>query len=493
MNIHNFTSYRMYIYYDARSDNTHVLHFSYYPLVIVAAMMTTAFFSYCYAYFRKDFNDRIMSPQFLWLLVFCIMRAFDATEPSSFNMLPNEIQRLIYSHFSAKQHASFRMLSRKSNDLFHSLHATESKEVQQWIKLKTFLSNLQMDETNITHTLFTTLLPYCEFLKLMQWTDEDIIKIEKLFVVLLNNHKLQRHVSKAAVASYFYSILCSPAVNMPSSEGLNALLDALFNPVELRSLEPNVRYLWKLAAAEMNLTHNVQNRFTLAALGVIRVIIDTNFGTTKHQQITQETANSLWSVVPPDLVFLRLYLAFDELLIHPIKNKEIMIRRIVSSVFKDDVAHIFDWKDLDIFCIAEGILWDLKCVLESVAMLRDCMGSEQTTNKFMDWIFEYKLSTNEYNISYVTKLLVDNRFLSKPLMDIIIKEPSITWKRVRYLSFMVDEPSDMRYDSDSSRYLTHALNNESVSILPAATVMFKTDRKKNKITPRITCCGCITM
>eukprot|EP01083_Nonionella_stella_P067561 178761_1 len=119
--------------------------------------------------------------------------------------LPRDVRHIIYSCFTAEQHYSIRGLNKESHSLFLTLHAIKSSEMNSWIKLKTYLSQLRMtrDSNLLLWPLFAKRLQnYTAFIQPFRWnyTAHQIIMIEKLFCSVIHNSKLQTSNIQRAVA-----------------------------------------------------------------------------------------------------------------------------------------------------------------------------------------------------------------------------------------------------------------------------------------------------
>eukprot|EP01083_Nonionella_stella_P156037 504818_1 len=262
----------------------------------------------------------------LLLFLFCftnVLSSRNQTNQSSFAHTPQETQRLTFSYLPHHQY-SVRLLSRRTQSLFDGLHAT----TKQWIQLKTFLFDLRTNETSFdTDSFESQLSQKCAFLKPFQsnYTQDQIIKIEKLLSILIDNEKIQPAKVKRAVAKTFHDLLFGTQHNsMPYN-----ISNFLFDPIRVMMLIAfdvhnfnHLQILWSSANLEMNKTGKMDNRYTLAALGAVR-----------------------W---------------------HPIKHMRGWIIRIINDAF--DCA-VLNTQHLELFCLGNSVLWDLETVISRVALL----------------------------------------------------------------------------------------------------------------------------
>eukprot|EP01083_Nonionella_stella_P189976 703776_1 len=135
------------------------------------------------------------------MILIVITKIISSTNDSSFE-LPQEIQERIYSYFTPEQHYSIRRLNKGSHNLFIKLHATKSDEMNSWIQLKTFLSQFQIttqcntepeSDPDVRRTFLAQLQHYTAFaqsLRRLNYTNHQMVMIEKLFCIIINNPKI---------------------------------------------------------------------------------------------------------------------------------------------------------------------------------------------------------------------------------------------------------------------------------------------------------------
>eukprot|EP01083_Nonionella_stella_P279805 951733_1 len=364
----------------------------------------------------------------LLLFLFCftnVLSSRNQTNQSSFAHTPQETQRLTFSYLPHHQY-SVRLLSRRTQSLFDGLHAT----TKQWIQLKTFLFDLRTNETSFdTDSFESQLSQKCAFLKPFQsnYTQDQIIKIEKLLSILIDNEKIQPAKVKRAVAKTFHDLLFGTQHNsMPYN-----ISNFLFDPIRVMMLIAfdvhnfnHLQILWSSANLEMNETGKMDNRYTLAALGAVRW--HTREIRHSSERKAESIADLLWENVP--LSFVHYYFSLDKLLWYRTKDgkdRRNWITLIITNAFnRYPNCGVLDTQHLHLFCLGNSVLWDLETIISRVAWLRKMDQFYYVTKKgycwekmktLIEWILEHKIT--ESNAPHFACVLIKYEFLSVPGSD----------------------------------------------------------------------------
>eukprot|EP01083_Nonionella_stella_P149426 474610_1 len=397
----------------------------------------------------------------LFLMVLFVITSVTSSTNDSFYRLPQDIQALICSYFTSKQHYSIRRLNRESQHLFVKLHATKSDEMNSWMQLKQFLSQLNMT-TELCHHVnpeFCSFWPlfreqlehYTAFVKpfCCNFTANQIAMIEKLFCVIISNSKLETSRIQYAVARQLHWTLHGQIVHASAvarrfyndnlfGECVRTMMSILKLRVRIDLAGPSQWYshfsttfavMWEYAICEKRKTGNVENRYTLFAVAYMQWILDTTYGISEVS-IAQELVDSLWNLVP-DVEFIHYFLSFEQLLIHPIlknHNQRRLIALIMDDVFAANCT--FQPKHLVLFCKRKCMLWDLEYVIQSAAAAnRYCWSSMK---QLLHWVFEYKLSVETYDPIDVMDLFIWNGIFT---MDDILCEMQMEQRWINIVSF----------------------------------------------------------
>eukprot|EP01083_Nonionella_stella_P041556 112620_1 len=322
----------------------------------------------------------------------------------SFHGIPHDTQALVYSYLTPEQHHSIRRLNKASQRLFVQLHPSKSNETNSWMQLKNFLSQLRMTidisrAPTVWHGFIKHLQHYTTFLLPFRsnYTADQIIMIEKLFCVIISNSKLHPSV-QLVVAEHLYSNTTALALMLH-------VFAIRLSPVIPNSCTGLFLYrTWALAAEEMWKTNNVENRYTLFTLAFMKWMIDDTI--TTYPMLSQQTVDLVWNSVP-DVEFIHYFLSFEQLLIHPIKNRKHLIALIIDDVFAANGT--FKSKQLRLFCLRSSVLWNLNYVIEYASSLRL---HHHSMMKLLDWIFAYKLTSGAYNVIDVMYLFIHSGIFS---------------------------------------------------------------------------------
>eukprot|EP01083_Nonionella_stella_P282651 961793_1 len=345
------------------------------------------------------------------LLITKVSHITSATSATNDSFIPHDTHALVYSYLTPEQHYSIRRLNKDSQDLFVQLHASKSNEMNSWIQLRTFLSQLRFQMTShscVWSEFLQQLQQYTAFLQpfCKNYTADQVKMIEKLFCVIINNSEMQAWM-QCVVADHLRAVL------MANTSAINSMLRVFTIRVTRHDSQTEVclERIWTLAADEMRNTTNIDNRYTLFALAYMKWIIHSTITTQSmldnvNRNIPQETADLMWNTVP-DVEFFHYFLSFKQLVIHPIKNRPHLIATIIDDVFAANGT--FKPKALRLFCLRSSVLWDLNYVIEYASSLRL---HHHSMMKLLDWIFAYKLTSGAYNAIDVMYLFINSGILS---------------------------------------------------------------------------------
>eukprot|EP01083_Nonionella_stella_P140077 428765_1 len=413
----------------------------------------------------------IMGSFLLMVIIVVIKMTLSITEPNaSFGGVPQDIRHMIYGYLSPEHHYGIRRLNKESHHLFVKLHTNKSNEMDSWMQLKIYLSQLQMttETLSIRWPFFVTkIAEHTSFAQPFRWnyTTHQIKMIEKLFCIIINNSKLSSSNIQAAVASelqrhliipetldgttagrmmdvftqrigcWHTHTLLRPLVEQ-NHHGSTRLVSVLYMGYTADEHDLLLQIMWERAISEYRNTGNIDNRYALFALGYMKWIIRTNYGISEHYQllhmtdILQETSERLWKRArSTDIAFIHHFLSFDELLVHPIKNKEQLVALIMYHVFAANTT--FKSKYLKLFCMGKSVLWDLEYVIRYANDYSDCWSSMR---KLLHWIFKHKLSSGPYTAVDVMYLLINHGILS--INDVLCESCEI----------QMDEPLTVSFD-----------------------------------------------
>eukprot|EP01083_Nonionella_stella_P041557 112624_1 len=361
------------------------------------------------------------------LLITKVSHITSATSATNDSFIPHDTHALVYSYLTPEQHYSIRRLNKDSQDLFVQLHASKSNEMNSWIQLRTFLSQLRFQMTShscVWSEFLQQLQQYTAFLQpfCKNYTADQVKMIEKLFCVIINNSEMQAWM-QFVVAEHLHAAL------MANTSAINSMLRVFAIRVARHDSQTEVclERIWTLAADEMRNTTNIDNRYTLFALAYMKWIIHSTITTQSmldnvNRNIPQETADLMWNTVP-DVEFFHYFLSFKQLVIHPIKNRPQLIAAIIDDVFAANGT--FKPKALRLFCLRSSVLWDLNYAVRYAASSRHHQSGRYSWSsmiKFLDWIFEYKLSSGAYDVMDVMYLLIETYILS--VHDILCETPT---------------------------------------------------------------------
>eukprot|EP01083_Nonionella_stella_P126035 381290_1 len=488
------------------------------------------------------------------MILIVITKIISSTNDSSFE-LPQEIQERIYSYFTAEQHYSIRRLNKGSHNLFVKLHATKSDEMNSWVQFKTFLSQFLIT-THLQHyttfaqslrrTFLAQLQAYTAFaqsLRRLNYTTHQLVMIEKLFCIIMNNPKITSSNFQIALATalhyamYGYAPGPSWFDDVPfrmdsyqryicDGSGMRCMMNIFhirrlnmlrFTDVCVRDLvyhhallkSPSItralyschharlRIMWTLAISEKNITGNVENRYTLFALGYMKWILQTSYGIAEHypwyyyqdrmpRNLLQEAVDDLWNTVITitDLEFIHYFLSFEQLLMYSIPTdiKSNLIALILDDVLAEDGT--FEPKHLELFCLGRSALWNLQYVIEYAVTSRfmgdSCSGSVadgycwSSMKKLLHWIFEHKLSVATCNPIDVMYLFIRNGILT--MDDVLCEIETNETQLVHIVSFdllkrIIDCRETAQHKTRLHRWLVSDHNTERNRTIHNWTVM----------------------